>query len=309
MATPRAVAGGRSAAGPPGPGRIPIPVRYAGLVLAWGLNYVVVRWGLGFAAPIWLAAGRAVVGALCVALFLAATPARRGHLDRAGRRDAILLGLPTTTVFFGLWFAAATQILPGEAAVLVYTFPLWVTVLAVPLQGDRPRPLALAALAVGFAGVVLVSQPWAAGGPLPVLPTVALLVGAVSWAIGTVLFQSRFRAHEMQEANLYQLAGGSAGLLLAALLFEPSLPVPSVPLAAAVLWLGAVGTAFGYATWYGLLAELPAPTLSAYLFLVPLVALVVSVAVFAEALTAVQAVGVIAVGASIYGTARGRRPG
>ena len=38
---------------------IPSAALYGGIVVAWGLNYVFVRWGLEYAPPISLAAGRA----------------------------------------------------------------------------------------------------------------------------------------------------------------------------------------------------------------------------------------------------------
>ncbi|MCI4331793.1 MAG: EamA family transporter [Thermoplasmata archaeon] len=278
---------------------------FAVLVLAWGLNYLFVRVGLQDSPPLWLALLRAGLGAAGVFVALALTR-RLGSLTRRDRRDAVLIGVPTFGCFFGLWFAAAVTILPGEAAVFVYTFPLWVTLLSIPVLGQRVTVGHVGAVMVGFFAVVLISSPWnGAGQGLPWVPVAELLGGALSWATGTVLAQRRFAPAEMMEANAYQLLGGTVVLLTAVVLFEPrTLPHASVSLLGAVLWLGLVGTALGYAIWFELLSRIRAPVLSAYVFLVPVVALSASVALLGERLTFIQIAGVLLLLASLYGIGR-----
>ncbi|HZY92471.1 MAG TPA: DMT family transporter [Thermoplasmata archaeon] len=290
-------------------GRVGDGVLFAAIMTAWGFNYLFVRAGLGFWEPLWLAAGRSTLGLVIVAGVALALPSIRGRLSWAGRRDALLLGLPNTGLFFGLWFSAAGSVLPGEAAVVVYTFPLWVALLGQPFLGHRWTPLTLGAVALGFAGVILITEPWrVAGTALPLVAVAELLAGSVSWAVGTVWFQKRFRGPEMQEANLYQLLGGSVALLGAAAVLEPGLPPPTGPVVPILLWLGVVGTAGAYMAWFALLGRTRAATLSAYTFLVPVVALSASIVLLGERLEFVQVAGVVAVLVSIYGTGRGAQP-
>ena len=121
---------------------------YLLIVVFWGFNYLFVNLGLEFASPLWLAALRAGVGALST-LAIVSGFGGWGTLDRAGKRDALLLGIPNTALFFGLWFWAARSVLPGIAAVVVYTFPLWVALLS---AGTGPGP-DRAALGVGRRGI------------------------------------------------------------------------------------------------------------------------------------------------------------
>jgi probable blue pigment (indigoidine) exporter len=230
-----------------------------------------------------------------------------GVLDRAGRRDALLLGLPNTAAFFGLWFWAARFVTPGLAAVLIYTFPLWVALLSLPVLSQRLSSVQWGSVVVGFVGVGLISQLGLAGSSAVSLPAAAaLLTAAIAWALATVLFQRRFRREEMMEANAFQLVGGSAGLAVAVLLLAPEpLPSPTWELLASVVWMGVLGTAAAYAIWFTLLGRTRASTLSAYTFLVPVVALAVSVALLGEKLSVAQVAGVGLVLASIYGIGRG----
>lgn len=292
----------------PSPGERATPVGLFGvLVLAWGLNYLFVREGLNFSPPLWLAAGRTLVGLLVIAAVLAARRPTDHPLDPRGRRDAMLLGLPTSAVFFGLWFVGEIGVPPGEAAVIVYTFPLWVALLAQPVLGRRVTLPAAATILLGFAGIVFITQPWAGGsGALAPASVGELLLAAISWAVGTVLFQRRFAGGQMQEANAYQLLGGTIALLAASGVLEPHVPAITVDLLLILLWLGAVGTAVAYAIWFWLLASVPAESLAAYVFLVPVVALAFSAALLGERIDLVQAAGVAAVVVSLYLT--GARP-
>jgi len=287
------------------PGSAATTALFAVLAFVWGLNFIFVNVGLEYWPPLWLAMLRAAIGAAGSAvLFAFVRPGR--SLDRRGRRDAFLLGLPNTAAFFALWITAAKSVLPGVTAVAVYTYPLWVALLSAPVLGHRLSARQWVSVVVGFSGVVLVSQLEAKGGSMvPPVALAELLVAAVAWGIGTVTFQRRFHREEMLEANVLQLCGGTVGLVLVTFLFEPSFPPTGPPVVwAALLWLGLAGTAVAYSIWYYLLGRTRAATLSAYLFIVPVVALVVSAIVFDERLSVVQLVGVALVLASIFGIAR-----
>jgi probable blue pigment (indigoidine) exporter len=278
------------------------------VVLVWGLNYLFVNTGLQFTGPLWLATLRAAFGVLASAALLAFLGGGR-RLDRRSRRDAFLLGIPNITAFFGLWFVAARSVLPGVAAVVIYTFPLWVALLSAPVLSHRLTFRHWVSVVVGFAGVALISQIGTLTGSHIALPAILeLVVAALAWALATVVIQRRFRREEMLEANLFQLLGGFVGLLAVTLLLTPVPLPPMVPeLWATVVWLGVLGTAVAYSVWFDLLGRTRAATLSAYLFLVPVVALTASAVVFHERLSYLQLVGVVLVLASIYGI--GRAPG
>lgn len=289
----------------PGPSNWLLAVLYAGMIVAWGLNFIFVKIGLASSPPLWLAAVRTFIG---IAGIAAGMLIWRSDVQLTGRerRDALLLGIPTTGVFFGLWFSAATQVPPGETAVVVYTFPLWVVVLSFLLLGERARGWAWASVVVGFLGVVLIEQPWTgASGPIPPTAIGELLGAAAGWALGTVLLKSRIRGGALRTANVYQLLSGGAVLLVVAVLFEPHPVISITPaLIASLLWVGLVGTSLAYAVWFMLLQRFPASTVSTWAFLTPVVALVASVVIFGERLNALQIVGVAAVLAGAFVIAR-----
>jgi len=274
---------------------------FAVVVFAWAGNYLFVRVGEGFVAPLWLASLRAGIGALAIGGYLAL---RRPLVafSRRDVRDALLLGIPNTAVFLGLWFVAAPAIAPGETAVLVYTFPLWVAVFAPALLGSHLGRRHAYAVGLGFVGVVLVSEPWnAAVRGADLLPFLELLAAAISWAVATLLFQRRFSPEKLPWANGYQLLGGAVVLIgVSAAAGQTATPLASPGLWVAAAWLGLLGTAFAYGVWFHLLRSVHASALSAYAFLVPLTALGLSAVFEGERLILPQLVGVLLVVLGIY---------
>jgi probable blue pigment (indigoidine) exporter len=274
---------------------------YVGMVLAWGLNFIFVKIGLADSPPLWLATFRALLGTAGVAIgvLLWRSSVR---LTPRQRLDALLLGIPTTGLFFGFWFSAATQVPPGQTAVVIYTFPLWVVVLSFLVLSENAPRLAWVSVAVGFLGVVLMEQPWSgASGRIPTTAILELLAAAACWALGTVLIKSRIPGAGLRTANAYQLLSGAALLVVLALVFEPH-PVIAVTtnFVASLLWLGLIGTSMANVVWFMLLERFPAPTVSTWAFLTPVVALVASVVIFRETLNALQLVGVAAVLAGAF---------
>jgi len=278
------------------------------LSVIWGFNFIFTKVGLTEASPLWLAFLRAAVGAAgTAALLIWLSPERTLH--GRGRWEAMAIGIPSTTAFYALLFIGIDTVLPGFASVLIYTFPLWVALLSPWVLRHRLTPRLVGALLAGFAGVVLVSQPWnELRGTVTALPILELLGGAIAWAIGTVLFQRRFSQKEMLEANAYQLLGGTVGLaILVAALAPTPLPAQTPDLVGILVWLGIIGTSVAYTIWSYLLGHTHAVTLSAYLFLVPVVALAASAVIFEERLAVVQLAGVALVFLAIYGI--GTAPG
>ncbi|HVF67797.1 MAG TPA: DMT family transporter [Pyrinomonadaceae bacterium] len=76
-----------------------------------------------------------------------------------------LLWMRSVAGSFGVLFAfyALTHLPVSTSITLTNTVPVWVTLLAWPVLGQRPRAGVWAAIAVGLAGVVLIQRPDAAG--------------------------------------------------------------------------------------------------------------------------------------------------
>ncbi len=78
--------------------------------------------------------------------------------------------------------------LPLElATALSFAMPLVLSLLSMPLLGERVGPVRLAAVLVGFLGVLVMLRPWdGADQALPIVPVAVVLTGVVAWALAMI---------------------------------------------------------------------------------------------------------------------------
>ena len=87
------------------------------------------------------------------------------------------------------FFAALASLPLAETTAIAFVAPLLITLLGVPLLGERVGPLRIGAVLVGFAGVIIVIQPWQ-GGDARAAPFVVYLlplVAALAYALNSLL--------------------------------------------------------------------------------------------------------------------------
>lgn len=83
-------------------------------------------------------------------------------------------------------FFVALAVIPlADATALFFAAPLFITLLSIPILGEKVGPLRMGAVVVGFAGVILMQRPWASGDSLEADRIVLLLpvLAALTYAI------------------------------------------------------------------------------------------------------------------------------
>src|SRR5712672_3915484 len=75
-----------------------------------------------------------------------------------------------------------------EAALIAYTIPIWASILAWPILGERPNLLRVISLAMAFAGLAAIMGGNGLAASMAKLPGIIMaLGGALGFAVGTVL--------------------------------------------------------------------------------------------------------------------------
>jgi S-adenosylmethionine uptake transporter len=93
-------------------------------------------------------------------------------------------------VISNMSFFLALSVLPlAEATALFFAAPLFITVLSIPVLGEKVGPLRLGAVIVGFIGVVVMMRPWASTATLEVSRWVLLLpvLAALTYALNQLM--------------------------------------------------------------------------------------------------------------------------
>ncbi len=93
-------------------------------------------------------------------------------------------------VVTNMTFFVALAVLPlADATALFFAAPLFITLLSIPILGEKVGMMRMAAVIVGFVGVIVMQRPWAARDALEVSRWVLLLpvVAALAYAMLQVL--------------------------------------------------------------------------------------------------------------------------
>ena len=264
-------------------------------------------WGsLGFFAKILytegvsfevLVAVRASVGWAAMLLFVLLTWGVRSR--RVTGRDFLFLvplGLVGIGAFYLLYFFTVRESTVGTAAILLYSSPAFVALLAWIFLKETLGPLRLLALALTFGGIFLVVgayEPGALEVSLPVLAT-GLLSGLT---YGLYSIFGKPLAGHLEPAIIlsYALGFGSVLLVLAALPTFHTLVGLSSSSYALLVMLAVVHTALAFGLYTVGLKRLDAGQAAIVATVEPVVAVAIGVVLLGEELTALKVIGALLV--------------
>jgi drug/metabolite transporter (DMT)-like permease len=269
----------------------------AGLCLIWALTFIAQRTALREAGPLWIAAGRTVVGALALA------PALR-TLTPAGWRIAAALGLTSVAGFTGLQLIGLEAIGAGPSAAIVYTQPVLVAIGAHLWLGERLTRGRAAGALIGLAGVTVVSAHELSAASA--FAVAALFGSAVCWAAGTLLTRATPEQPVLPLVAAQHVL--AAPLLLGLAAVSEPVPALSEKLAAMILYAGVFGAAGGQLLYTILLRRGEASVVAAWMFSVPIVAAVLAVVLLGEPLRAPLAAGLVLVSVGVRLATRSPAP-
>lgn len=186
----------------------------------WGLNWPAMKALLQELPPLsargWAGlAGAAGLAAVATVLRqpLGVRPTLWGRL--------LWISLLNVTAWMGLATFSLLWLSAGEATIVCYTMPVWASLLAWPVLGERPSLGRVLALATGLSGVLvlLLGQGFEMGAAK--LPGVAFGLGAaILFSLGTVLTKRAPLDLPPMTAVVWQVGLDCAPLLLVAFVLE-----------------------------------------------------------------------------------------
>lgn len=190
---------------------------------------------------------------------------------------------------------------PGRTSMLIYTMPIWASLFARPLLGERFTAARLLALALGAAAVVsMISQDLSSLRNAPLGAALAL-VAAMAFGLGTVwLKRRRWRANSSAVA-FWQLAIGLIPLILIWLVvsFPPNLTAVMPVHWLALLFLGVISNGAAYFAWFRIVRVLPASVSGISSLAVPCVGVSTSAWLTGERLGPHDLLAMVLIGAAL----------
>lgn len=256
------------------------------VIVAWGLNFVVIRVGLDGLPPMLLGALRFVLAALPVFLV------RRPNLPW---RWLIAYGATISLGQFVFLFEAMANGMPAGLASLVLQSQAFFTLaFAALFLGERMRGASVLGLLIAGGGLLLIGLQ--TGHSTSLLGIVLTLVAASMWAMGNVLTRKFGKINLMGLVIWGSLIPPVPFFLLSLWLegpqrIEHALLNIGTSSILALLYLALVATLLGYGLWSRLLSRYPAGQVAPFSLLVPVVGLSSSAWLLGERLSTLQWVG------------------
>jgi drug/metabolite transporter (DMT)-like permease len=243
-------------------------VGLTGFALLLAFNQVVIKVTNGGLQPVFFAGLRSAGAIICIALWCYA----RGISVRGDARVA-LAGVITGTIFaveFLLLFVALDLTTVSRTAVIFYSMPVWMAILAhLFVPGDRLTGTRVAGLALCMAGVAL-AMTQRSGGEASLWGDLAALGAAWGWAATALMAKASPLRRVPPEGQLLWQVGVSAPiLLLLAPLFGPLLRDPGLIHWAGLAFQIVIVVSAGFIFWLWLLARYPASGVASFSFLSP----------------------------------------
>lgn len=241
-------------------------------------------------------AARYAIGTLLLVLFM---KLRRTRWVPMTGKDVLMAGLVAALglVAFNICLIeSARRLPPSMVGAIVGAAPV-IFALAGPLQRrQRPQPaLVLAALLVS-AGVVLTQGPLGAASLSGVLWAVGALLGEVAFSLLAMGLLARYGA--LQVSTLTCALAVPELIVLGLLMPGPLFAVPSMAEAGSLVYMAVLATAVAFVLFYTGLDRMGAAVAGLFSGVIPVTALIISVALGQEQLTwyAVTGVAVVSVG-------------
>ncbi len=272
------------------------------VVVAWGLNFVVIKVGLHSMPPLMLAGLRFVLVALPAILIVA----------RPKIPLRLLLGYGLTISFgqFAFLFCAIKFGMPAGLASLVLQAQAFFTIiLGAGVFGERLQSKQLVGIALAIFGVLVLIEASLNGQHIPLLGFMLTLAGAFSWACGNI-FNKKIMQHSSRPAVMSLVVWSAlipiVPFMIASLIFDgPALMLQSLvsidlTTLLSLVYLAFVATIIGYGIWGSLLGRYETWRVAPLSLLVPVVGMASAAILLGETLSVMQLAGAVLVMAGLY---------
>jgi len=270
-----------------------------GVVLVWGANYTVGKWGMVGFDPLTFNVVR-FIGAtpLLFLLLYALEKNLRIHLKDCW--ELAMLGLIGITIYQTLFMASVKYATATNASLMLAISPVFAAIFAYLAGQERLGPKGRLGSALSLVGVVFVllfgTNKLALGWEVIRGDLIAILASSV-WGLYPVLAKRMLRKYSALKTMTYASLFGTIFFLIIGLKGVLAITWSEItPLAwGSMVYSIALVTAFGLVIWYHAISRIGANRVMAYMYAVPAVAVITAAILLKEQIHLMQGVGAVVI--------------
>jgi len=242
-------------------------------LLVWASAFAGIRVGLTGYSPGQLALLRFIVASLATGAYALVT--RMPLPERRDILSILLLGFTGITVYHVSLNYGELTVTAGAASLLIASGPILTAILASLVLKERLRPWGWLGIAISFCGVALIALGEGEGVQLD-RGAFLVLLAALGGSMYFVFQKPYLARYSPLRFTCYGIWAGT----LCMLVFLPGMlqAVRSAPIGAtlSVVYLGLFPAAVGYITWTYALSRSPASIVSTFLYISPVLAILIA---------------------------------
>jgi drug/metabolite transporter (DMT)-like permease len=264
-----------------------IVLAFASVYFFWGSTFTAIRIGASEMPALLLAGTRFLIAG---AILLAWCRARRLRLLWP-TQTMLTMGLVGLLLLGGgnVGLVYAEQTVPsGVSSLVLAVIPLYVALIEMLLPGGEPLSFGgWLGMALGFAGLAVLLWPslrtGLAGNARLLLAMAALLAGALSWAVGSVLSRhAHLPVNSFVAAAWQMLAAGAFNTAAGSALGEWPHFHLNARSVGSLAWLVSGGSLLGYTGYIYLLEHVPVGKVASYAYVNPVVTVLLGILLLGE---------------------------
>jgi drug/metabolite transporter (DMT)-like permease len=274
-------------------------IGYLLMCLIFGTTFLAIKIGVDTGVPPFFSAGiRFFIAGLILYMFMVLR--KKAPIGLFFRKEMLFTGIGLTFGTFATLYWAEQYVTSGTAAVLSATGPMMVLLIQTFILKVKVKPLSFIGCFVGLIGVFLLILPSFTFdmNRLWLLGCLLIVIGEVFYASGAIYSKhviGKFATTSPIALNAAQMMHGGILLLLLSLLTEKveftSLTSPAAM--GSLLYLIIFGSMMGHTLFYWLVSKTNPVFPSTWLFISPVIAVILGVVFYREHLTLVSGIGVL----------------
>jgi drug/metabolite transporter (DMT)-like permease len=271
------------------------------VTLIWGYTWVTMKIAISDIPPFLFSSLRLFIGAIPLFIILI-IQRKRLFVDKGIFKNYLIMSLLMSLGYMAILTYGMQFVDSGKTSVLVYTMPIFVTIISHFKLDEKINIYKMVGLTFGLLGLLFILGLEITNPDTKVIfGELLILISALSWGLANVFSKIRFKNIDVIHMNAWQLIIGALLLFVLSLILEPNYSVEwSNKALLSLLFNGLFSTAFTFVVWFWVLKKINASKASMALMFVPILGIIFGSLQLGENITISIVVGSFLICAGIF---------
>lgn len=256
------------------------------ITLIWGYAWVVMKDSLNYMGPYTFTSFRFVTGTLT--MFLILILFKQGFPPKKDWKHLVVVGFLQTGATFLLVMFALKFVDAGKTSMLLYSMPIWSSLLASKFLGEKLNGRKMIGLTLGMCGLIIILG-WDIFSHIDtriIFGEFLIIIAAILWGISNTYYRLNLTHLSQIQVTTFQMLCGTIIIVIVTFFVESGhLILLTSKSIFYILFAGIFATALCFTGWFFVISKIDMATATISSMLVPVFGLILSSIILSEKLT------------------------